>query len=328
MNILLTGATGFVGNSLLLRLKNGDKNYNLSVVLRKLIAISPDMANRLLVDSLSNTTKWGTLLKGANVVIHCAARVHVMQDNSTDPLNEYRLVNVAGTLNLARQAAESGVKRFIFLSSIKVNGEQTDAGQAFTVDGATSPSDPYGISKLEAEQGLREIAATTGMELVIIRPPLVYGPGVKANFEKMVQWLSKGVPLPLANIQNKRSMVAIDNLVDLIVTCIDHPAAANQTFMVSDGDDLSTSDLLRRMAAALEPYTGKDARLFYVPPALLTIGAKLVGKPDMAQRLCASLQVDISKTRKILGWKPPISVDEGLRRVAVGFAHTHDLSKK
>ena len=246
-------------------------------------------------------------------MIHTAARVHVMHDAATDPLSEYRRVNVQGTLHFARQAAAAGVKRFVFLSSIKVNGEATQVGQTFMADDAPAPQDPYGISKMEAEAGLREISAQTGMDVVIIRPPLVYGSGVKANFAAMMRWLSCGVPLPLGAItHNRRSLVALDNLVDLIVTCITHPAAANQTFLVSDGEDLSTTDLLRRMGQAL----GKPARLLPVPPALLKLGAALLGKPELAQRLCGSLQVDISKTRQLLGWCPPLSVDEGLRRAA------------
>jgi nucleoside-diphosphate-sugar epimerase len=239
-----------------------------------------------------------------------------MKDTSTDPLTEFCKVNVAGTANLARQAAKAGVKRFVFLSSIKVNGEFTEAGQPFTADDVPALEDPYGLSKHEAEQLLRQIAAETGMEVVIIRPPLVYGPGVKANFESMMRWLARGVPLPLAAVtNNRRSLVALDNLVDLIVTCLNHSAAANQTFLVSDGEDLSTAQLLKRMGAAL----GHPARLFYVPPALLKLGATVLNKPGIYQRLCGSLQLDIAKTRQLLGWSPPVSVDEGLRRAAEGF---------
>jgi len=208
------------------------------------------------------------------------------------------------------------VRRFVFLSSVKVNGEFTEAGQPFTADDVPAPVDPYGLSKHEAEQLLRQIAAETGMEVVIIRPPLVYGPGVKANFESMMSWLAHGVPLPLAAVtRNRRSLVALDNLVDLIVTCLNHPAAANQTFLVSDGEDLSTAQLLKRMGAAM----GQPTRLFYVPPALLKLGATVLNKPGIYQRLCGSLQLDIAKTRQLLGWTPPVSVDEGLRRAAEGF---------
>ena len=231
-------------------------------------------------------------------------------------LAAFRSVNVEGTDNLARQAAATGVRRFVFLSSVKVNGEFTQKGRPFTADDAPAPEDPYGVSKYEAEKLLRQIATETGMEVVIIRPPLVYGPGVKANFESMMRWLARCVPLPLAAVtQNRRSFVAIDNLVDLIMTCLSHPAAANQTFLVSDGEDLSTSDLLRRMGAAL----GHPARLFYVSPSMLKLGAQVVNKSGIYQRLCGSLQLDIAKTRQLLGWTPPVSVDEGLRRAAEGF---------
>lgn len=238
-----------------------------------------------------------------------------MNDRAAEPLAEFREVNVAGTLNLARQAVSSGVKRFIFISSIKVNGEGTSLGEPYTADTSPAPTDPYGISKLEAEQALLALAAETGMEVVIIRPVLVYGPGVKANFLNMMRWLSKGVPLPLGAIHNKRSLVALDNLVDLIVTCIEHPSAVNQVFLVSDGEDLSTSELLRRMGRAL----GKPARLIPIPAGVLEMGARMVGKKTIAQRLCGSLQVDISKTRELLNWSPPMSVDCALARTARYF---------
>lgn len=218
------------------------------------------------------------------------------------------------SLALARQAAEAGVKRFIFLSTIKVLGDSTSAS-VFNADTKPAPMDEYACSKWHAEQGLRALAAETGMEVVIIRPVLVYGPGVKANFLSMMRWLNKGVPLPFGAIYNKRSLVALDNLVDLIVTCIDHPAAANQTFLVSDGEDLSTSELLGKMALAL----GKPARLLPLPSRMLELGARLLGKQPLAQRLCGSLQVDISKTRELLGWSPPVTVDQALRKTAEHF---------
>lgn len=219
-------------------------------------------------------------------------------------------MNVAGTLNLARQAASAGVERFVFLSSIKVNGEQTRPGQRFNPDDQPVPEDPYGMSKWEAELGLRKVAEESGMEVVIIRPPLVYGPGVKGNFASIQRLVARGLPLPLGAIHNKRSLVALDNLIDLIITCVDHPAAANQVFLVSDGEDLSTSELLRRVGSAM----GRPARLLPVPSALIYLGATILGKKAIAQRLLGSLQVDISKARDLLDWDPPISVDEGLRR--------------
>ncbi|CRM19961.1 UDP-glucose 4-epimerase [Pseudomonas sp. 25 E 4] len=238
-----------------------------------------------------------------------------MSDASSDPLTEYRKVNVVGTLKLAEQAAQAGVKRFVFISSIKVNGEGTRPGQPYTADDVPSPCDPYGVSKMEAEQQLRLLAQSTGMEVVIIRPVLVYGPRVKANFRSMMSWLNKGVVLPLGAIGNQRSLVALDNLVDLIVTCMTHPAAAGQTFLVSDGEDLSTTQLLRRMGAAL----GKPARLLPVPAMLLEWGAALIGRKSIGQRLCGSLQVDITKARDLLGWVPPTSVSEALKKTAASF---------
>jgi len=264
------------------------------------------------IGTIDARTNWSYALQGMNVVIHLAARVHVMLDHSSDPLQEFRKINVNGTLNLAKQAVLAGVQRFVFISSIKVNGESTPLGQPFHADDAAMPVDAYGISKREAEDALRQLADETGMEVVIIRPPLVYGAGVKANFYSMMRWLDKGIPLPLGAIHNQRSLVALDNLVDLIITCIDHPAAANQTFLVSDGDDLSTSELLRRTASAL----GQSAKLLSVPVWLLQTGASLLGKRTVAQRLCGSLQLDITKTRQLLNWTPPVSVDDALHKTA------------
>ena len=298
--LLLTGGTGLLGSAVLDRLKSEKKAVR---------------ASRLRLGS-SSITHWRDELRGCDAVLHLAARVHIMRDRSSSRLDDFREVNTEGTLGLARLAAQAGVKRFVFVSSIKVNGEHTEPGLAFHHDDAPAPLDPYGISKAEAEDGLRQIASETGMEVVIIRPPLVYGPGVRANFRTMMRWLHRGIPLPLACVtDNRRSLVALDNLVDLLITCLDHPAAANQTFLVSDGEDLSTADLLRRLGRAM----GHPARLLPVPTGLLWAGARLLGKGDMAQRLLGSLQVDIEHTRRTLGWAPPVSVDEGLRRTAQGF---------
>lgn len=313
MTVLVTGAYGFVGSALFARLCRDGVSVRGAV---RSLSSQPDDAETIAIGSLSSETDWTVVLKNVEQVVHLAARVHVMTDKSSDPLAEFRRVNVEGTVALAHQAAAAGVKRFVFLSSIKVNGEFTEQGQSFTADDAPAPEDPYGVSKYEAENLLRQIASETGMEVVIIRPPLVYGPGVKANFESMMRWLARGLPLPLAAVtKNRRSLVALDNLVDLIVTCLNHPAAANQTFLVSDGEDLSTAELLRRMGAAMT----HPARLFYLPPAVLKLGATILNKPGIYQRLCGSLQVDITKTRQLLAWTSPMSVDEGLRRAAQGF---------
>lgn len=313
MTTLVTGANGFVGSVLCARLRRDGVPVRGAV---RSLNSKPDGAEAFAIGSLSSDTDWTAALRNVEQVVHLAARVHVMNDKSSDPLAEFRRVNVEGTAALARQAAVAGVKRFVFLSSVKVNGEFTEAGHPFTADDAPAPEDSYGVSKYEAEQLLRQIAAETGMEVVIIRPPLVYGPGVKANFESMMRWLARGLPLPLAAVtENRRSLVALDNLVDLIMTCLNHPAAANQTFLVSDGEDLSTAQLLKRMGAAM----GKPARLFYLPPTLLKLGATVLNRPGIYQRLCGSLQLDIAKTRQLLGWAPPVSVDEGLQRAAEGF---------
>jgi len=293
-----------------------------TAVVRNSSAVLNGRVHKAVVPDLTEQVNWEQVVAGQDVIIHSAARVHVMNDLSANPLAEFRTVNVDGTLNLAQQAAAAGVKRFVFISSIKVNGEGTLRGNPYTAFDTPAPEDPYGISKMEAEQGLRLIADETGMEVVIIRPVLVYGPGVKANFLSMMRWVHKGIPLPLGAINNSRSLVSLDNLVDLIVTCIDHPAAANQTFLVSDGEDLSTTELLRRVGAAL----GKPARLLPVPPKLLEFGASLLGKKAVAQRLLGSLQVDISHTCSTLGWKPPVTVDEALAKTAAFYLEEHGAS--
>lgn len=312
--ILLTGATGFVGGAILKRL-HAENKYSVMVAVREGARDTIKNVPQIRIESFDGDTKWEGHFANVDVIIHSAARVHVMNDVETDPLAAFRKVNVEGTMNLARQAANAGIRRFIFISSIKVNGEGTEHGVAYTADDIPAPRDPYGISKMEAEQGLRKLAADTAMEVVIIRPVLVYGPGVKANFLNMMRWLDKGIPLPFGAIHNSRSLVAIDNLVDLIVTCIDHPAAANQTFLVSDGEDLSTTVLLSKMAKALN----KPARLIPIPSWMLQGVAALVGKKGLSQRLCGSLRVDISKTRSLLGWTPPRSVDEALANTAEHF---------
>ena len=314
--ILLTGATGFIGSALAKRLSANDATDCVVAAIRKAEANLPDGVVPKLVGDILPNTNWQYALQGVKTVVHLAARVHVMNDKSPDPLSQFLQLNTQSTANLARQAATAGVNRFIFLSSIKVNGELTQPGQAFTAEDVPAPEDPYGVSKQEAERLLRLIAAETGMEVVIIRSPLVYGHGVKANFNSMMRVLSKGIPLPLAAVTgNRRSLVALDNLVDLIVTCINHPAAANQTFLVSDGEDLSTVEILIRMGQVLR----KPARLFYVPIWLLKFGAFALNKSSIYQRLCGSLQLDISKTRNVLAWHPPLSVEEGLQHAARGF---------
>ncbi len=318
MNIHLTGATGFVGQALRVQLYLSSHNTFLAVRAKQSdLTLNLDSS---VVGDINATTKWSDALHGIDAVVHLAARVHVMHDTAFDPLVDFRSVNTDGTLNLARQAASAGVRRFIYLSSIKVNGEATVYGCPFTPNDLAAPKDPYSISKHEAEVGLREIARTTGMQVVIIRPTLVYGAGAKGNFKSLMKLVVRGLPLPLASIQNRRSLVGIDNLIDFIITCLEHPAAANETFLVSDGEDLSTPDLIRRMARAMN----RPARLLPVPKFVLMPAAAILGRRDMAQRLCGSLQVDISKSRELLGWNPPVSVDEGLRR-AVKYNHLEAL---
>jgi nucleoside-diphosphate-sugar epimerase len=308
--MLVTGATGFVGQALVKRLAGECPAGGVLAGVRRLGGALPEGVRPVQMGDLLSSTDWSTALKDVAAVVHCAARVHVMRDEVGDPLGGYRQVNVLGTLNLARQAAAAGVKRFVFISSVKVNGESTSPVQVFNENDVPNPQDAYGQSKLEAEEGLLQISAETGIEVVIIRPPLVYGPGVKANFAALMRAVQKGYPLPLGAVHNQRSLVALDNLVDFIITCISHPLAANQTFVVSDGQDLSTTELLRGMAKAADV----PSRLLPVPVWALQAAASVFGKGDVVQRLCGNLQVDMSKARNLLGWLPPISVEEGLRR--------------
>ena len=307
-SVLVTGAAGFVGSRVVSRLA-ADEVETLACV-RRDIAPMQEGVRYMLVPELTANTDLRHALAGVRSVVHLAARVHVMQDTAANPVTAFRSVNVDGSLNLARQAAAAGVKRFVFISSVKVNGESTPLTRAFTETDPPNPQDAYGHSKHEAEQGLRQVSVDTGMEVVIIRPPLVYGPGVKANFAALIRAVHRGWPLPLGVVHNQRSLVALDNLVDFIVTCTTHPKAANHTFFVSDGLDLSTTELVQGMAQA----AGLPARLLPVPVWALQAGASLLGKADAAQRLFCNLHVDITKARSLLGWVPPVSVEEGLRR--------------
>jgi nucleoside-diphosphate-sugar epimerase len=316
MHCLITGASGFVGQALCAAL--GTQGHTVRAACRT-NSSQTDAVDCVVIGNIDTSTDWSTALQGIDTVIHLAARVHVMADSAPDPLAEFRKVNVDGTLNLARQASAAGVRRYVFMSSIKVNGESTQPGQAFTEQDAANPQDPYAISKHEAELGLRQIAAETGLAVFIIRPPLVYGPGVKANFAALMRAVQRGWPLPLGAIHNRRSLVALDNLVDFIITCATHPQAANQTFLISDGQDLSTTELVLAMAQA----AGVPARLLSVPVWALQAASSLLGKGDAVQRLCGNLQVDISKARQLLGWVPPVSVAQGLLRATESPLPTH-----
>jgi nucleoside-diphosphate-sugar epimerase len=310
--ILVTGASGFVGRALC---KTLAEQSTLRISVRDRSKIEKFENVEIYEASLSPSQNWSEALEGVSTVIHCAARVHVMKESAANPLAQFRLVNVEGTMSLARQAAAFRVRRFIYISSVGVNGSETFL-HPFSAEDAPWPCTPYAISKHEAEVGLQELAKETNMEVVIIRPPLVYGPNAPGNFFSVMRWLSTGVPIPMGGIvANRRSFVYIDNLVDLILKCAYLPAAANQIFLVSDGEDASTAVFLKKIVIALGP----PARLIVVPATLIVLVAKLVGRADIAQRLCGCLQVDIKKTKDLLGWSPPVSVDEGLRRTAAQF---------
>ena len=316
--VLVTGASGFVGRAVVARLTRSARGGRpvraawRRVVPADALALAHGV-HGVRVGELAPGTDWRDALDGVGAVVHCAARVHVMQETAADPLAEFRRANVAGTLQLARQAAAAGVRRFVFISSIGVNGAET-FGTPFTADDVPAPHSVYAQSKHEAELGLQALARTSGIEVVIIRPPLVYGPGAPGNLDRLIRALHRGLPLPFGAVHNQRSLVALGNLVNLIETCLDHPAAANQTFLASDGEDISTTALLKHLAAAL----GKPARLIPVPVALLNAAARLVGKPEIVQQLCGSLQLDISKTRTVLGWAPVLRLADALDEAARG----------
>lgn len=304
LRILVTGATGFVGAPLSRKLveaghsvrgtQHGPRRVPVDVVPVPIGDIGPE-------------TDWRSAVEGVQVVVHLAARVHVMREIASDPLAEFRLVNTAGTERLARQAAAAGVRRMVFVSSIKVNGEETIDSPIRASDPA-APSDAYGVSKWEAEQRLKAVAEETGLDFVVVRPPMVYGPGVQANFLRLLRAVDRGVPLPFRTVRNARSLVFLGNLTDLLARCVEHPGAAGATFLVSDGRDLSTPDLIRAMAEHL----GRTARLVPVSPALLKSAGLLLNRGELVRRLVGSLAVDISQTRALLDWEPPIAIDAAM----------------
>jgi nucleoside-diphosphate-sugar epimerase len=316
--VLVTGGAGFIGHGLCPALQAA--GFEVAVSTRH-----PRDAEKLRgvdvrpIPGVSLGTDWTAALREVDAVVHLAARVHVMRDQAADPLSEFRRVNTEGTLRLAQDAAQLGVARFVYLSTIKVNGEATPPGHAFRASDAPAPVDPYAISKLEAEEGLKRIAADTGMDLVIVRPPLVYGPHVKGNFLTLLEKCDRDPWLPLGSIRNARSLVSVGNLADMLIRCLLVPEAAGKTFLVRDGEDLSTPDLIRRTARAL----GRKARLIPFPPGLLGLAGTLAGRADSVARLIESLVIDDTDTRAVLGWTPPYTVDEGLKATAEWFRHRH-----
>lgn len=309
MRVLVTGANGFIGRALCGMLTGS------GVTVHRCVRRAPGSGDTFVVGDIDGSTDWRAPLAGCDAVVHLAGRAHQLGDRAPDPLEEFRRVNVQGSLALFSQAAAQGVKRFVYLSSIGVNGNQTVS--PFTEADVPRPCEPYALSKLEAEAGLRRLSGETGLELVIIRPPLVYGPDAPGNFGRLVHWVCKGIPLPLGAIHNRRSMVSLGNLLDFIAVCLKSTSAANQVFVVSDGQDLSTTDLLRRVARL----TNRPERLIPVPAAWLEAMLLVLGARDTARRLCGDLQIDISKARQLLAWAPPWSVDQGLSAAVKGCEH-------
>ena len=309
--ILVTGASGFVGSALC------DTSRARGIDFLPAVR-QATQSSQFAVGDLSDATDWTLALSKHDVVLHLAARVHVMNDKSSNPLTAFRAINVDATMNLAKQAARNGIKRFVYVSSVKVNGEAT-IKTPFTAFDQPAPLDPYGQSKLEAEMALRELSRSAGMEIVVVRPPLVYGPGVRANFRRLMQLVKLGIPLPLGAIHNSRSMVSLDNLVDLLITCSQHPDAAGETFMVSDDCDVSVADLLRMLSHAM----GKRSLLLPIPSKIIYSAAALAGKSAVADRLLGSLQVDIAHTKTVLQWKPVATVQESLAKTVAHFMKQH-----
>lgn len=304
MNVLMTGASGFLGSHLF---ESASQSHNIALLTRKKVSILTKPIQHV-VGQFSSDTNYANSTKNIECIVHVAARAHVINEQAYDALSLYREVNTFATLSLARQAANDGVKRFIFISSIGVNGVSNTL--PFKHSDKPNPTEEYAISKYEAEVGLKEIAENTGMEVVIIRPPLVYGKNAPGNFGTLLKVAEKNLPLPLGAINNQRSFVAVDNLIDLIITCIDHPNAANQIFLVSDDQDISTSNLLKKLTLAV----GKKPWLLPVPVSFLKFAASIFGKRAAVERFSSSLTVDIEHTKQILNWKPPITLDEGVRR--------------
>ncbi|MDH5444114.1 MAG: SDR family oxidoreductase [Gammaproteobacteria bacterium] len=307
-NILLTGATGFVGGRLLSMLQ--EQGHQCRAAIRRPSSTVDVHADSIVVGDIDANTDWSTAVAGMDVVVHLAARVHVMHDQADNPLAEFRKINLDGTRSLAEAAVKAGVKRFVYISTIKVNGERTK-DKPFKADDIPAPSDPYAIAKWEAEKNLREIAQATGLEVVIIRPPLVYGPGVKANLQSLIKLVRKRIPLPLAGIKNKRSLVALDNLASLIMLACVHPNAAGHVFLAADDEALSTAELVGKIAKAF----GQRSPVFYFPSRLIEFGIRLLGKQAVWQRLSGSLQVDNSAAKELMGWQPVTSMDEELERI-------------
>lgn len=309
MKFMISGAGGFVGKALCAELLQRRQSVNAAVRSRNSLIENTDV---IVVGAIDSETNWADALRDVDVVIHLAARVHVMRESASDPLAEFLKVNLHGTSNLARQAACWGAKRLVYVSSIKVNGEQTSATQSFTELDEPSPQDFYSISKWQAEQALWRIAQETGLEIVIVRPPLVYGPDVKGNFAQMLAVAAKRIPLPFASVHNRRSLIYLGNLVDALIACSTHPVAAGQTYLVCDGEDVSTPDLLRQLCDAM----GYAAHLLPFPPGWLRTLGKLAGKSDQVERLLGSLQVDSGKIRRDLNWVPPYTLQQGLQATA------------
>ncbi|WP_299685936.1 SDR family oxidoreductase [uncultured Vibrio sp.] len=335
MKILVTGSAGFVGARVVELAQ--ERLWDVVPVVRKASQIQPSssfvnssavnssvvnssvvnslLVNSLVVSAIDSSTDWSGAFEGVDCVVHCAARVHQMNESEQDALSAYRETNKLGTLNLAKQAVAAGVKRFIFVSSIKVNGEFTETDYPFEPNLNHTPIDPYGLSKYQAEVALTQLSKETGLEVVIIRPPLVYGPGVKANFLSMMRLIDKGVPLPFGAIKNKRSLVYLDNLSSLILTCCEHPLAAGYTFLVSDEHDVSTTKLMQTIAQSM----GKPARLLPIPMSWIQTGAAVFRKQHIAQRICGSLQVDPQLTNEVLGWTPPVTFQEGIKKTVQAY---------
>lgn len=310
LKVLVTGSSGFLGQRLVTQLReHGD---SVREVVRNNFSDDKSVYH---INSINGNTDWSSAFTGVDCIVHCAARVHQMEESEACALEAYRDINTRGTVHLAKQAAKAGVKRFVFVSSVKVNGEQSKPNTPFLPNYELIPQDAYGLSKYEAEMQLKQLSIETDLEIVIVRPPLVYGPGVKENFLSMMRWVKKGIPLPLGAIHNKRSLVYIDNLVNLLVTCCSHPNAVGETFMVSDDQDISTTQLLKLITAEME----RQCVLIPVPMKIINFVTMVLRKPYLYPKICGNLQVDISKTKMVLGWSPPVPLKQGVNQTVRAY---------
>jgi nucleoside-diphosphate-sugar epimerase len=315
VRVLVTGANGFVGGTVCSALASADLAVRAAVRSPDRLPARSFAGEVVSIGRIGPDTGWSPALDGVEAVVHLAGRVHVLKETFEDPRAEFHKINVLGTEHLAREAAEAGVRRLVYVSTVGVNGRSTPRTRPFTEEDEPAPHNPYALSKWEAERALQRVASETGLEVAILRPPLVYGPRVKANFLRLMRLVDRGLPLPLGAVDNRRSLVYVGNLADAVLACLDRREAVGETFLVSDGEDLSTPEMLNKIGSSLN----RPVRLLPVPPGLLRTAGRVAGASSTVEPLLDSLAVDSGKIRRVLGWQPPYAVEEGLLRTAGWF---------